>query len=181
MASVEVDQFLAQPPERVWQALTDPAQLARWLMPNDCKSAIGPTFTFPTEPVPQHGFDGVVHCEVLALEPPRLMRFSWRSGILDTVVSWSLAPEGAGTGREAARRDVPGHHGVGPDHRAVADRHAGQHDHVAAQPHVVRRYPADHASRITSPFPVSLFCPTNGLSVAAGHPTQRHGVTPRPT
>ena len=97
MASVEVGQFLAQPPERVWQALTDPALLARWLMPNDFKPVIGHAFTFRTEPVPQHGFDGVVHCEVLALEPPRLMRFSWRSDVIDTVVSWSLVPEGAGT------------------------------------------------------------------------------------
>ena len=97
MASVEVGQFLPQPPERVWLALTDPALLGRWLMPNDFKPVIGHMFTFRTEPVPQHGFDGVVHCEVLALEPPRLMRFSWRSDILDTVVSWSLAAEGAGT------------------------------------------------------------------------------------
>ncbi len=97
MASIEVDQFLAQPPGRVWQALTDPALLARWLMPNDFKPVIGHAFTFRTEPVPQHGFDGVVHCELLALEPPRLIRFSWRSDILDTVVSWSLAPEEAGT------------------------------------------------------------------------------------
>ena len=98
MASVEVDQFLAQPPERVWQALTDPALLARWLMPNDFKPVTGHAFTFRTEPVPQHGFDGVVHCEVLTLEPPRLLRFSWASGILDTVVSWSLVPEGPARG-----------------------------------------------------------------------------------
>lgn len=97
MAAIEVDQFLPQPPGRVWQALTDPALLARWLMPNDFKPVVGHAFTFRTEPVPQHGFDGIVHCEVLDLEPPRLMRFSWRSAILDTVVSWSLVPEGTGT------------------------------------------------------------------------------------
>jgi uncharacterized protein YndB with AHSA1/START domain len=97
MASIEVDQFLAQPPGRVWQALTDPALLARWLMPNDFKPVTGHTFTFRTGPVPQHGFDGIVHCEVLDLEPPRLLRFSWRAGKLDTVVRWSLVPEGAGT------------------------------------------------------------------------------------
>ena len=98
MASIEVDEFLPQPPGRVWQALTDSALLARWLMPNDFKPVVGHAFTFRTEPVPQHGFDGLVHCEVLDLEPPRLMRFSWRGGNLDTVVSWSLVPEGSGTG-----------------------------------------------------------------------------------
>ncbi len=97
MAAIEVDQFLSQPPERVWQALTDPALLARWLMPNDFQAAVGHQFTFRTEPVPQHGFDGIVHCRVLDLDPPRLLRFSWRSGVLDTVVSWRLVPEGTGT------------------------------------------------------------------------------------
>jgi uncharacterized protein YndB with AHSA1/START domain len=97
MASIEVDEFLPQPPGRVWQALTDPALLARWLMPNDFKPVIGHAFTFRTEPVPQQGFDGIVRCEVLDLEPPRLIRFSWRGGNLDTVVSWSLVPEGTGT------------------------------------------------------------------------------------
>ena len=69
MASIEVAEFLPQPPGRVWQALTDSALLARWLMPNDFRPAVGHQFTFRTEPVPQHGFDGIVQCEVLALEP----------------------------------------------------------------------------------------------------------------
>ncbi len=66
-------------------------------MPNDFRPAVGHQFTFRTEPVPQHGFDGIVHCQVLDLDPPRLLRFSWRGGWLDTVVSWRLVPEGAGT------------------------------------------------------------------------------------
>jgi uncharacterized protein YndB with AHSA1/START domain len=49
MASIEVDEFLSQPPGRVWQALTDSALLARWLMPNDFKPVIGHAFTFRTE------------------------------------------------------------------------------------------------------------------------------------
>jgi uncharacterized protein YndB with AHSA1/START domain len=97
MAAIEVDQFLARPPDRVWQALTDPALLAQWLMPNDFRPAVGHQFTFRTEPVPAHGFDGIVHCQVLDLDPPRLLRFSWRGGLLDTVVSWRLVPEGTGT------------------------------------------------------------------------------------
>lgn len=97
MAAIEVDQFLARPPDQVWHALTDPDLLARWLMPNDFRPAVGHQFTFRTEPVPAHGFDGIVHCQVLDLDPPRLLRFSWRGGQLDTVVSWRLVPEGAGT------------------------------------------------------------------------------------
>ena len=97
MAAIEVDQFLSRPPDQVWRALTDPDLLARWLMPNDFQPAVGHQFTFRTDPVPEYGFDGIVHCQVLDLDPPRLLRFSWRGGRLDTVVSWQLVPEGAGT------------------------------------------------------------------------------------
>ncbi|MEV6344326.1 SRPBCC domain-containing protein [Actinoplanes sp. NPDC051851] len=93
--SIDVDRFLPHPPEKVWRALTDPERLAGWLMPNDFVPEIGHRFTFHTEPRP--GFDGVVHCEVLALEPPRLLAWSWRGGTLDSTVTWTLAPEGRGT------------------------------------------------------------------------------------
>jgi uncharacterized protein YndB with AHSA1/START domain len=66
-------------------------------MPNDFKPVVGHPFTFRTEPVPQHGFDGIVHCEVLAMEPPRLLRFGWRGGTLDSTLTWVLIPEGTGT------------------------------------------------------------------------------------
>ena len=97
MSAIEVDQFVSRPAVLVWQALTDPDRLARWLMPNDFKPVVGHRFTFRTEPVPQHGFDGVVHCQVLAIEPPEMLRLGWRGGTLDTTVTWRLVPEGAGT------------------------------------------------------------------------------------
>jgi uncharacterized protein YndB with AHSA1/START domain len=100
MASIEVDQFLARPPGRVWQALTDPALLARWLMPNDFKPVLGHRFTFQSRPMPAVNFAGVIDCEVLAVEPERLLRISWvdSSGSgLDSTVTWRLEPEGRGT------------------------------------------------------------------------------------
>jgi uncharacterized protein YndB with AHSA1/START domain len=95
--TVRVDEFLAHPPARVWRALTDPGLLARWLMPNDFRPAVGHAFTFRTDPRPAAGFDGIVHCQVLAIEPERLLRISWRGGPLDTTVTWTLVPEGRGT------------------------------------------------------------------------------------
>jgi uncharacterized protein YndB with AHSA1/START domain len=95
--TVRVDEFLAHPPARVWRALTDPVLLAKWLMPNDFRPLVGHEFTFATDPRPDAGFDGVVHCRVLAIEPERLLRISWRGGPLDTTVAWRLAPEGRGT------------------------------------------------------------------------------------
>jgi uncharacterized protein YndB with AHSA1/START domain len=66
-------------------------------MPNDFRPAVGHAFTFRTDPRPGAGFDGVVHCEVLALEPERRLCISWRGGPLDTTVTWTLVPEGRGT------------------------------------------------------------------------------------
>ncbi len=94
-ATVEVDQFLRHPPAKVWRALTDADRIARWLMPNDFLPVVGHRFTFRTEARP--GFDGIVRCEVLELEPERRMRWSWRGGTLDSTVTWTLTPEGHGT------------------------------------------------------------------------------------
>jgi uncharacterized protein YndB with AHSA1/START domain len=94
---IEVDQFLRHPPARVWRALTDPELLARWLMPNTFRLDVGHRFTFTTTPAPDAGFDGIVHCEVLAFEAERRLRISWRAGDLDTTVTWTLAAEGTGT------------------------------------------------------------------------------------
>ncbi|MEH1058461.1 SRPBCC domain-containing protein [Micromonospora sp. CPCC 206171] len=95
--TIRVDEFLPHPPAKVWRVLTEPDLLARWLMPNDVAPVVGHRFTFRTEPRPAQGFDGVVHCEVLEVDPPRRLRWAWRGGPLDTEVSWTLAPEGRGT------------------------------------------------------------------------------------
>lgn len=98
MAAIETGAFLPHPPSAVWRALTDTDLLARWLMPNDFQARIGHRFTFRTVPVPGQGFDGIVHCEVLDLQPENLLKISWRGGQgLDTTVTWRLAPEGRGT------------------------------------------------------------------------------------
>ncbi|MFC0003037.1 SRPBCC family protein [Micromonospora siamensis] len=95
--TVEVDGFLPHPPTKVWRALTDSDLLARWLMPNDFAPVPGHRFTFRAAPRPDQGFDGVIRCEVLELDPPRRLRWSWRGGTLDTEVAWTLVPEGHGT------------------------------------------------------------------------------------
>jgi uncharacterized protein YndB with AHSA1/START domain len=97
--SIVVDYDLPHPPEKVWRALTDGNLLAEWLMPNDFRPLLGHRFTFRTRPMP--GFDGIIHCEVLELEPPARLRYSWRGGsgenALDTIVTWTLQPGGSGT------------------------------------------------------------------------------------
>lgn len=97
-------------PERVWRALTDPQALAAWLMPNDFAPDVGHRFTFRAPPQPW--FDGVVRCEVLAVEPPRQLSYSWQGGPMrsPTTVSWTLEPVPEGT---RVRLEHAGFSGVG--------------------------------------------------------------------
>jgi uncharacterized protein YndB with AHSA1/START domain len=83
------------PVDQVWAALTDPEAIADWLMPNDFRPEVGHRFTFRTKPGP--GFDGIVHCEVVELEAPRRLAYSWKGGGIDTLVRYRLEPEGTNT------------------------------------------------------------------------------------
>ena len=97
-ASIRHDVYLPHPPERVWKAITDSAAIAQWLMPNDFEPRLGHRFTFRTNPMPGLNFDGICHCEVTELDPPRLLAYSWIGGPLtDTLVTYRLEPEGDGT------------------------------------------------------------------------------------
>ena len=64
-------------------------------MPNDIKPVVGHRFELLAEPVPAAGFaGGPVACEVLAVEPERLLSFRWGP---QWTVTWRLVPEGRGT------------------------------------------------------------------------------------
>ncbi|MFL5807765.1 MAG: SRPBCC family protein [Roseiflexaceae bacterium] len=58
---------------------------------------VGHRFQFRTAPVP--GFDGVVSCEVLEVDEPRRLSYTWQGGWLrrPTVVTWTLEPVAEGT------------------------------------------------------------------------------------
>lgn len=84
------------PPEKVWRALTDPQAIAQWLMKNDFKPEMGHKFQFRVEPKPR-GWTGIVACEVLEVDPPRRLSYSWCGSGLDTIVCWTLGPAPGGT------------------------------------------------------------------------------------
>jgi len=95
--SVVLECDLPEPPEQVWKALTEPALLAAWLMPNDIRPEPGARFTFQAD---AEAGGGTIECEVLDVDAPRLLRYSWRSGAsdrdageraLDSVVTFVLA------------------------------------------------------------------------------------------
>ena len=91
---------MPHPPEKVWRALTDPALLAEWLLP-----AVGfapePGAAFTLQAPAYPGWDGTVECRVLAVEPHRTLRYTWRvpfaDAALDTVVTFTLTPTASGT------------------------------------------------------------------------------------
>ncbi len=90
--AIEFEYDLAEPPEKVWRALTVPELLAAWMMPNDIRPEIGNHFAFA-------GQDAVIECEILDAEPERLLRYSWREqpgdaarrDPLDSIVTFTLA------------------------------------------------------------------------------------------
>jgi uncharacterized protein YndB with AHSA1/START domain len=87
---------LHHPPEKVWRALTDPVLLTEWLLPVvELKLEPGAAFTFRTQAYP--GWDGVVNCRILEIEPQRKLRYAWAVPFLDTVVTFTLTPTASGT------------------------------------------------------------------------------------
>jgi uncharacterized protein YndB with AHSA1/START domain len=83
------------PIEKVWRAITDPKAISQWLMENDFEPKLGHKFMFRSKPQP--GWDGIVNCEVLELDPPRRLSYSWSGGGLNTMVTFLLEPATKGT------------------------------------------------------------------------------------
>jgi uncharacterized protein YndB with AHSA1/START domain len=94
----------------VWEAITDPAALAAWLMPNDFAPVVGHRFRLDARP----DF-GMVHAEVIEVEPPRLLRCRWTIDDVATTVTIRLEPDDEGT---VLRLE---HTGLPPDPRARFD------------------------------------------------------------
>jgi uncharacterized protein YndB with AHSA1/START domain len=84
--------------DMVWAGLSDPSLIPRWTATGRGAHTEGfePTkgthFRFVGKPVP--GWDGVVRCEVLAVDAPRLLTYTWANHTDDepTIVTYELAP-----------------------------------------------------------------------------------------
>lgn len=92
------------PVEEVWRGLTDPALVAQWTTtgqggrPEGFAAVPGTKFRFVGRPT--IGWAGVVYCEVIAVEAPRSMRYTWRGeegSAKVTEVSYLLEPIAGGT------------------------------------------------------------------------------------
>jgi uncharacterized protein YndB with AHSA1/START domain len=102
--AITIEKVLPYTAEKIWRTLTSSDMVARWLMPNDFAAIVGHRFNFRTKPMGD--WDGVVDCEVLAADPPRLLRYSWKGGSdanpaygsrLNSTVTWTLTAVEGGT------------------------------------------------------------------------------------
>jgi uncharacterized protein YndB with AHSA1/START domain len=86
---------MPHPPEKIWRALTQGPLIKEWLMENDLQPVVGHKFNFRSTPAPN--WNGVIDCEVLAVEPNKRLSYSWGALGLESVVVWTLVPTSGGT------------------------------------------------------------------------------------
>lgn len=106
LGRIDVDEYFPHPPAKVWRALTTPALMEQWLMPNDFAPVVGHRFTFRATPIAQTQFSGTIACRVLEVVHEELLSISWEDaekpadttpGAMRTTVTWALRAEGRGT------------------------------------------------------------------------------------
>jgi len=84
---------LRHPVEKVWAALTSPAQLAQWLAPGEIELTLGGRVYLAFT-----DGDGVIDGRVTAIAPPRLLEFTWTDKGDDFgFVRWELVADDGGT------------------------------------------------------------------------------------
>lgn len=93
--SLVIERQLPHAPAKVWRALTEGPLLTEWLLANDFAPVVGHRFTFRSPPMPK--WDGIIECEVLAVEPPKSLAYTWGSFGLKTVVTFTLTATATGT------------------------------------------------------------------------------------
>lgn len=97
LRDLKLNVFYPYSPERVWCAIANRRALAVWLMENDFEPRVGHKFRF--QPDPQQGFEGIIYCEVIEIDEPRSLSYTWRGNFTckPTIVTWKLVPVEGGT------------------------------------------------------------------------------------
>ena len=88
--SVVIEREMPYPPETIWRALTQPHLIEEWLMKNDFAPVVGHRFNL-------RGDWGTVDCQVLSIEPNKMLTYTWAAMGLESVVTWTLVPTSTGT------------------------------------------------------------------------------------
>jgi uncharacterized protein YndB with AHSA1/START domain len=96
MSDIKIVEEYDRPVSVVWRALTDPALVPLWTStgqggrPEGFRAEVGATFRFVGKAFP--GWDGVVRCEVVAVDEPNQLSYTWRNKEYDepTLVNYLL-------------------------------------------------------------------------------------------
>lgn len=80
--------------EKLWSALTDSSKLTKWVMENDFKPVVGHRFQFRMQPT--NGWNGIIDCEVLIVDVPNRLSYTWVSLGQNNTVTWMLQDLGDG-------------------------------------------------------------------------------------
>jgi uncharacterized protein YndB with AHSA1/START domain len=119
--SIVVERLMPHPAEKIWRALTLSDLIVEWLMRNDFQPILGHRFQFHATPLP--GWSGVTNCQVVEIDPPRRLAYTWGDGTesdsgLKTLVTWTLTPTEGGVlvrmeQSGFRRQDEAGYQGMG--------------------------------------------------------------------
>ena len=95
--SVVVEREFPYAPKKLWRALTQPHLIEEWLMKSDFEPVVGHRFNLRGD------WGGVLDCEVLALNPHKMLSYTWNHAHADaafnlnSVVTFTLTPTATGT------------------------------------------------------------------------------------
>jgi uncharacterized protein YndB with AHSA1/START domain len=100
---------LSHPPERVWKAITDPAELSKWHLTDAAiDGRVGGAVRLHRAN-PRFEVTG----RILTWDPPRVFEHEWKvapgaftSAGEDSIIRWELTPEGAGTVLSLSHRNL---------------------------------------------------------------------------
>ncbi|GAB4195729.1 MAG: hypothetical protein Fur006_42510 [Coleofasciculaceae cyanobacterium] len=109
LRDLKLNVFYPYSPDKVWRAITNRQVLAQWLMENDFEPRIGHKFQF--QPQPDRGIDEAINCEVIELDEPRSLSYTWRGGFIGkpTIVTWRLVPVDGGTQLQIEHKGFESH------------------------------------------------------------------------
>jgi len=85
VSEIHIVRDYPHPPAKVWRAVTDPALVPLWTVtgaggrPEGFTPVVGTKFRLLAKPKP--GWSGVVDCEVLEVNEPSLLRYSWTGDV----------------------------------------------------------------------------------------------------
>lgn len=80
--------------EKLWAAVTDSDKLEKWVLKNNFKPIVGYKFQFRAEP--NEYWDGVIDGEVLLVDEPNKLSYTWAVGEEKHTVVWTLQDLGDG-------------------------------------------------------------------------------------